>query len=318
MKKRMLTVIGDSPMANYIAINELKFDVVHCIYTPHDADIKKRLESLQTVVRRNHPEIEFELHPQVDPYDSKETRDIAFKLLTEHDSDDWWLNRTTGTEQMRAPLAAVFDKLSSEPWAIYVETKKGQIALINSAWVREEYKFQNGISVQDYFELHGQYVHEGTLNESTEIQLHNDLKRLDFHDICPSCTWHGASNYTLAEWDIAATYNYQLYVFERKKLQDGNAHTPQTLEQNAAVLHDIEKLAYTRAIFGGPFGKVYWLLSGSYDPKPSIKDRMQVLKINYIRGKEIVDVANNWKQHGLPPLKPKQPNPATPGTPSPE
>ena len=316
MTTRMLTIVSGAPLPNYIAINELDLHVVHCICTPA---MTKRLESLQKVVHRNHPNIQFQVHHLDDPFDSKSVWAIAYELLTTYSNDDWLLNRTTGTEQMRAPLATAFEKAFSGSCGFFVETEKGQIALINSAWVRQELKFQFGISVQDYFELHGQYVHEGTLNERSEIHLHNDLKRLDFHDICPSCTWLGASNNTLAEWDIAATYNYQLYVFERKKLQHGNAHTLRTLEeQDAAVLHDIEKLAYTRAIFGGPFGKVYWLLSGNFVPKETIVERIKVLGINYLRGDAVVQVANNWQINGLPPLKPKQPKPANPGTPSPE
>lgn len=303
---RLLTIISGQPLPNYIAINEIRPDVVHCIYTPNHGGMAEKLKALQSVVSRNLPDIRFELHPVDDPLDAAAIWSLGFQLLTQHDADRWLLNRTAGTEQMRMPLAAAFDKAFSEPEAFFVETERHQITFIKNNWVRDEYGFdKGGISVQDYFALHGQYVSEGTLQEATEIHLHNDLKRLAFDNLMPSCTWLRAGN-MLAEFDIAATHNYKLYVFERKRLNLGNAYTRLSLEeQDKAVLHDIEKLAYTRAIFGGPFGKVYWLLSGGYLPKDSIKERMKVLGINFLEGNAITNLANNFEQFGLPPLKPK-------------
>lgn len=303
---RLLTIISGQPLPNYIAINEIRPDVVHCIYTPNHGGMAEKLNALQSVVNRNLPDIRFELHPVDDPLDPAAIWNLGVELLNQHNTDRWLLNRTAGTEQMRMPLAAAFEEAFLEPEAFFVETERHQITFIREGWVRDEYEFdKGGISVQDYFALHGQYVTEGTLQEATEIHLFNELKRLAFDDLMPSCTWLRAGN-ILAEYDIAATHNYILYVFERKRLNLGNAYTRLSLEeQDKAVLHDIEKLAYTRAIFGGPFGKVYWLLSGGYVPKDSIKERMKVLKISYFEGTAINDLANNAEQNGLPPLKPK-------------
>lgn len=308
MTTRLLTIISGQPLPNYIAINEIRPDVVHCIYTPKHSGMADKLKALQSVVNCNLPDIQFELHPVDDPLDAAAIWDIGYKLLTQHDTDRWLLNRTAGTEQMRMPLAAAFEKAFTEPEAFFVETERNQITFIKKGWVRDEYEFdKGGISVQDYFALHGQYVSEGTLKEQTEIHLHNELKRLAFDDVMPSCTWLRAGS-NLAEYDIAATHNYKLYVFERKKLMLANSYTRLTLEeQDKAVLHDIEKLAYTRAIFGGPLGKVYWLLSGGYVPKDSIKERMKVLGIRYVEGPAITNLASEFAQNGLPPLKPKAP-----------
>lgn len=314
MTTRLLTIISGAPLPNYIAINEIQPDVVHCIYTPNQGGMADKLKALQSVVSCNHPSIQFVLHPVDDQYDPAAIWNIGFNLLMQHDTDEWLLNRTAGTEQMRMPLAAAFDKAFPDPKAFFVETEKNQITFIRKGWVREEYEFdKGGISVQDYFALHGQYVSAGQPTNPTEQHLYTDLQRLEFDDIAPSCTWMRAGN-ALAEYDIAATYNYRLYVFERKKLASANAYTRTLEEQDASVLHDIEKLAYTRAIFGGPLGKVYWLLSGGYVPKGSIKERMKVLGIQYVEGTEITNLATNFAQNGLPPLKPKLPK-AKPITP---
>lgn len=306
MTTRLLTIISGAPLPNYIAINEIQPDVVHCIYTPKQGGMSDKLQALQNVVKANHPDIQFVLHPVDDQYDPAAIWDIGFNLLMQHDTDEWLLNRTTGTEQMRMPLAAAFEKAFPDPKAFFVETEKNQITFIKKGWVRDEYAFEGGISVQDYFALHSQYVSAGQPTNATEQHLYNDLQRLEFDDIAPSCSWIRAGN-ALAEYDIAATHNYRLYVFERKKLQQANAYTQTQEEQDKAVLHDIEKLAYTRAIFGGPLGKVYWLLSGGYVPKGSIKERMKVLGINYVEGTAINNLANNHAQNGLPPLKSKPP-----------
>ena len=217
MTTRLLTIISGQPLPNYIAINEIQPNVVHCIYTPKYGGMAEKLEALRAVVGRNLPGIEFELHPVDDPLDAAAIWSIAYQLLMQHDTDQWLLNRTAGTEQMRMPLAAAFDKAFTEPKAFFVETERNQITFIKrEGWVRDEYEFdKGGISVQDYFALHGQYVHGGKLQEASEIHLYKELERLAFDDLMPSCTWIRAGN-ALAEYDIAATYNYKLYVFERK------------------------------------------------------------------------------------------------------
>jgi hypothetical protein len=311
---RLLTIISGQPLPNYIAINEIRPDVVHYIYTPKHGGMADKLKALQSVVGRKLPDVRFELHPVDDPFDAVAIWSIGFNLLQKHDTDRWLLNRTAGTEQMRMPLAAAFEKAFSEPEAFFVETERNQITFIKKGWIRDEYEFdKGGISVQDYFALHGQVVSAGQPTNPTEQHLYTDLQRLAFDDIAPSCTWLREGN-KLAEYDIAATFNYRLYVFERKKLAATNAYTRTLEEQDAAVLHDIEKLAYTRAIFGGPFGKVYWLLSGGYVPKGSIKERMKVLGIQYVEGTDITHLANHYEKNSLPAFKIKTPKAKTSAT----
>lgn len=299
MTKRLLTIISGQPLPNYIAINELKPDVVHCIYT---SNMKPRFDALKSVVQEKYPTIQFEEHAVIDPYDSLAVGKVGIELLDKFSNDEWHLNRSAGTEQMRAPLtAAFFEKFPGKFVTFFVESEKNQIAWISAAWARTEEAFKNSISVIDYFRLHGQTVKAGDPVNGTEKHLYNDLQRLSFDNLVASCKWtnHGIAS---AEYDIAATWKYRLYVFERKKLHVPGRYAAQTLEeQDMSVQHDIEKLAYTRAIFGGPYGQVYWLLSGTYVPKESIINRMKPLSIHYLRGDNITNIVRDQQQLGLPP-----------------
>jgi hypothetical protein len=304
MTHRLLPVITGQPLVNYIAIAELQPDVVHCIYTPGHGEMEKRLQALKAAVARNLPDVQFELHSVEDPYDSAAVWQIAYELLVGTDDSHWYLNRTAGTEQMRAPLAAAFEKAGLSNQTFFVETEKGQITFARDAWRRESQAFEQGITVKDYFLLHGQEVEPGNPVNATETQLFNDINRLQFDDVVASCKWI-QNGRQLAEYDVAAVVNYRLHVFERKKLQMANRYTQTRDEQDIAVRHDIEKLAYTRAIFGGPFGKVYWLLSGGYEPRESMVDRMHALSIHFIQGNELTQLARSPETFGLPPRREK-------------
>ena len=125
MTTRLLTIISGQPLPNYIAINEIRPDVVHCIYTPQHGGMKKRFEDLKEVVQRNIPDVRFEAHPIDNAYDSKGVWDLTVNLLTQHNNedDDWMLNRSAGTEQMRGPLVAAFDNFYDDTLrGFFVET----------------------------------------------------------------------------------------------------------------------------------------------------------------------------------------------------
>ena len=328
MTTRLLTIISGQPLPNYIAINEIRPDVVHCIYTPQHGGMKKRFEDLKEVVQRNIPDVRFEAHPIDNAYDSKGVWDLTVNLLTQHNNedDDWMLNRSAGTEQMRGPLVAAFDNFYDDTLrGFFVETDHHRISQMDENWTPTYHPFLHDIGIQDYFALHGQTVTiGGTPDNNFEQRLLSELQKLDFSEVMPDCKWMAKSE-ILAQYDTLATYKYQLFTFEVKQIE--NATTTDLLDKfkdsefvydaktrnfvhkdkNKVLVHDIEKLAYTRAIFGGPRGKAYWLMNGSFQPSASIQERMKRLNINSLIGgytvaKELIKDPNKY---GLPPLKRK-------------
>lgn len=306
--RRLLTIISGQPLPNYIAIAETQPDIVHCIVTK-SGGMKQKLQALQKVISANFPNIHFHIHEVKGPHDPLEVWNIAYELLVTHCHDEWLLNRSAGTEQMRLPLSAAFQKAGrDQEGAFFVETEKGMLTTIGEGWQRHEEEFHQGINVSDYFALHGQDIFSGDPVNDNEKQLMRQLQKLAFDDVVSSCSWRRNGN-LLAEYDAAATEGYRLYLFETKALSEGSTYIDggrtviSEKQKDANVLHDIEKLAYSRAIFGGPFGHVFWLLSGSYQPKTSIIERMKALSITYLPNNQMASLVKQRAKYHLPDLK---------------
>ena len=333
MTTRLLTIISGAPLPNYIAINEIRPEVVHCIYTPKQGGMKKRMQDLQDVVQRNIPNVRFEEHPIDNAYDSKAVWDVTVDLLKLHNKvdDDWMLNRSAGTEQMRGPLVAAFDAFYDDTLrGFFVETDKNRISQMDENWSPTYHPFIHDIGVKDYFALHGQTITLGGAPDNNfEQRLLSELQKLDFFEVMPDCKWI-ANQETLAQYDTLGIYKYKLYTFEVKQIE--NVTTTALLDEfkdsdfvydtktrnivykdkNKVLVHDIEKLAYTRSIFGGPTGKAYWLMNGSFRPSLSIQERMKRLQIQSLIGGYTVakELVKDPEKYSLPPLKPKaRPNP---------
>lgn len=314
MTRRLLTIISGAPLPNYIAINETtsRPDVAHCIFTPAQGGMDARLASLQQVATRNIPGTRFELHPVADPYDSAAVWQIAYDLLTRHAGDEWFLNRTAGTEQMRAPLADAFRLSGKESQSFCVETERNQITFSAAGWRRTSQPFAGSISVEDYFALHGQTVTQKQPDQrnGAEADLVRQLEMLRFDCVAPNCVWsNGINRMPMAEYDVAAIAGYRLHVFERKRMRDFSSVSNSELDAKARAvrqaqgnnaLHDVEKLAYTRAIFGGPFGRVYWVLSGGYQIPETLRNRIPVLNVTLIDGERTQHIASRPQDFGLP------------------
>jgi hypothetical protein len=58
-----------------------------------------------------------------------------------------------------------------------------------------------------------------------------------------------------------------------------------------------------RQDFGGPFGKSYWVFSGSYDLSPDQEERIQAFRITLILNSQIGEISQNPAKFGLPELR---------------
>jgi hypothetical protein len=142
------------------------------------------------------------------------------------------------------------------------------------------------------------------------------LEKLSFDDLAGSVSWvssrEGAGDAALAEFDAVATARYRLCVFERKHLTDpeGNPNIPEGARRQVrgkfsrAIQHDLEKLAYTRAIFGGPFGRVYWLFSGTFKVAEEYVRRFEQLGVTVVPEEDVRNIARAAARLQLPPRRP--------------
>ena len=316
MTRRLLTIISGQPLPNYIALAETatRPDVVHCLYTPAQSGMAQRLEALQRLCQKHFPQVEFQPIAVDDAYDSSAVWKLGYKLLTDHKSDQWLLNRTAGTEQMRAPLAEAFRLLGNQGdfRSFFVETEKSQTTFVDNAWLQKSEPFRGDISVGDYFSLHGHQPErkDQDFNNRAEHELHKALDKLAFHNLMPSCglKFRGGPQFDVA-YDEAGTYQYRLLVFERKHWlletfpRIGGLSKGVKKSKEDGIQHDLEKLAYTRAIFGGPFGSVYWVLSGTYKWPAGLQARCEALGVRLITGYDNL-LVKQQKSLGLPPKRP--------------
>jgi hypothetical protein len=312
----MLTIITGQPLPNYIPVNEpsTRPEVLHCIHTPGKGGMDARLAALKEVIARTHPGIEIRGHPIESAYDPKAVHELGEQILTDYPADEWTLNATAGTKLMSSPLERLFHERRRR--VIYVDTEQGRLVEVSADWGLRPQPFQRGVDVQTYFELFGQRLRLGEAQHWTEDVLMRQLKKLAFDDLAGSVSWvssrEGAGDAALAEFDAVATARYRLYVFERKHLTDpeGNPNIPQGAKRqlrgkfSRAIQHDLEKLAYTRAIFGGPFGRVFWLFSGTFKVAEEYVRRFEQLGVTVVPEEDVRNIACAAERLQLPPRRP--------------
>jgi len=308
--RRLLTIITGQPLVNYIALAEpsTRPNVVHCIFTPNTGAMKERYAALKQVIGTNFSDIEFIDHPVSGSHKSREVWEIGSNLLKQFSDDDWLLNRTVGTEQMRAPLAELFRVSGANRRSFFVETERSNFAFSEDNWEYRMIPFQSGITVEDYFALHLVKLKSGVATNSTEQSLIRAMRSLSFFDIQASCKWMSDEGNIHAEYDCAGTTDYRLYLWERKRLQKSDHKVGLTSEQKGwdterkkyDIQHDIEKLAYSRAVFGGPFGRVYWVFTGQFPVSDALLKKASELGIRVVKGISDSELASRWKEFGLP------------------
>jgi hypothetical protein len=311
----MLTVMTGQPLVNYIAANEpaTRPHVLHCIVTP---EMDARYASLRDVLAVRHPTMEVVRHDVASALDSAAVHALATGLLATFRTDEWLLNRTTGTEQLRAPLASLFEAGAAQNrQSFFVQTGKGNIAFARSDWTYDESAFSDAVSVQDYFSLIGMKVQfTGSVNR-VENELLAAMKKLRFDSIHGNCVWlnpRDGGKTAFAEYDCVATSGYRLFVFERKhynkqsvaKGQVAHQVRARTKNMRDSILHDIEKLAYTRHLAGAAFAQVYWVFTGDFEVSDVVRQKAGELGIRMIEGQWGAQMARFPQQLGLPPPQP--------------
>lgn len=292
--KRMLCFISDMILPNFILLNEAatKPDVLHAIFTPSEQRMRKRLNDLETVAKSKFPNMKIEEVPIPDAYNGKAIYESCKSLVENYPDDDWKLNSTGGTKLMSLPAIEFFRQAGLEFY--YVETFRNRILNIKPNWEIAEIPFNNTVTIEEYFKLHGHIAKSGTSVNRHETHIFRQLQKLNWI-VEASVRWRNPENTAdLAEYDVIGINNYQMYVFECKKKNSTDKEK---------VLKDLLKLSQIKHDFGGPFGKIYWIFNGQAEIGQMNKIRIREFGINLISGNEVNQLSANPQKFGLPPVK---------------
>jgi len=292
--KRMLCFISDMILPNFIPLNEAatKPDVLHAIFTPSEERMKKRLKDLKTVVKAKFPNLKIEEVEIPDAYDGKAIYESCKTLVEDYPNDDWKLNSTGGTKLMSSPAIEFFREAKLEFY--YVETFRNRILSIKPDWEISEIPFNNSISIEEYFQLHGHIAKPGKSINRHEIHIFNQLQKLNW-TVEASVRWRNPDNTSdLAEYDMIGIHDYQMSVFECKRKNSTDKEK---------VLKDLLKLSQIKYAFGGPFGKIYWIFNGQAQIGKMNEIRIKEFGIKLISGDDVNQISNNPQKFGLPPIK---------------
>lgn len=69
------------------------------------------------------------------------------------------------------------------------------------------------------------------------------------------------------------------------------------------IKNDLFKLFQMREDLGGPFGKSYWIFSGSYQLSGEQEERILAFRITSILRSQIGEISQNPRKFGLPEIK---------------
>lgn len=306
--KRMLSFISDQRLPNFIPINEpaTRPDALHLVYTPRVDTMRQRYDDLRRVLTKVFPEVRLEDPLEVDDaYDGRGIYEACAALLRRHPHDSWSLNATGGTKLMSAPAMDLFRR---EGWPVYyVDTPHDRIVQVRHDWSLEALAFVGTIGLETYFDLHGATVTVGKPRTRQERHLYETLKRLDW-SVFPSVVL-SSNALVLAEYDVVGIRHYQMSVFECKRLRRLEAsphHTDDELRkaqrrQRSDVSEDLMKLDQVRNHFGGPFGRIFWVLGGGYELTEHQAARIRQFRITLLREQDVPDLARHPERYGLPP-----------------
>lgn len=309
--KRMLCFISDMILPNFIPLNEpiTKPDVLHAVYTPSEARMKKRLEDLKTVVRSKFSNLKIEEVPISDAYDSMQIYRKCREVVEANPNAEWSLNATGGTKLMSSPADEYFRDKNLAVY--YVDTRKNCILRIAKDWSFTEIPFQNSIDVETYFALHGHRIKVETPRTDQEQRVFNQLKQLDW-DVWASVNWLRPDDNQLqiAEYDIIGIKDYKMSVFECKRLNinrysvASGAATQEELERvENDILNDLYKLSQAQKSFGGFFSKIYWIFNGKAKINRTNLERIKEFNIKLIKGDEVSRLVEKADEFGLPSKK---------------
>lgn len=306
--KRMLCFISDMILPNFIPLNETaaKPDVLHAIFTPSEARMKKRLNDLETVVRAKFPNIKIEAVPISDAYDSAQIYRKCKEVVEANPNDDWSLNATGGTKLMSSPADEYFRDKNLAVY--YVDTRKNCILQIAKDWSFAEIPFQNSIDVETFFALHGHKIKVETPRTPQETRVFEQLKQLDW-DVWTSVNWLRPDNdeMQIAEYDIICIKDYKMSVFEckrlninRKLVEIGRATQEELERVENDILNDLYKLSQAQKSFGGFFSKIYWIFNGQAKINRTNYERIKEFNIKLIKGDEVNQLIQKADEFGFP------------------
>lgn len=313
----MICLIGGQLLPNFIPVNESKTrpDVLHAIYTPKNAGMKKNWLSLKTTLQNKFPALKFEEIEIEDEYDAVEIKQQCEKLLRDNSSDNWSLNATGGTKLMSLPAIEVFGKAHRPVY--YVETPKKRMLLVKSDWSTEPIPFENTIDVTTYFQLYGREITIGGKTTKQEQQLFNHLSKLNWQ-VWQSVKLKNKENDNkteLAEFDVIGIEHYSLSHFECKNLQinredveSGFVPRVALVKAKQSIKDDLYKLAQTRNSFGGPFGKSFWVFRGRIELESIDLDRIKEFNITLIRDNQVDNLLTHPSTYNLPDRKANKSN----------
>lgn len=309
--KRMICIISGQPLPNFIPLNEpaTRPDALHAFFTKGDKMMERRWQHLKTVIKQSFPNMQLQGVSLKNAYDPHEIQQECFRVMRQHLQDDWVLNATGGTKLMSAPAIEVFRELRQE--IFYVESERNRTLRLLADWRTEELPFQSSVDLTTYFALYGQEISVGESATGQEGNVVRQLQKLDWQ-VWPSVTLLDQGQ-AINEYDAIGIRHYQLSAFECKNIAAPNKSqlTQQQFfdeigKKNDQIQMDLLKLFRLQQGFGGPFGKAYWVFSGSFRLGNAQEARIRDFRINTIRKGQINEISKTPEKFGLPLLKPKR------------
>jgi hypothetical protein len=294
--KRMVSLISDQILPNFIPVNEpsTRPDVLHGIFTPSDGNMKRRWENLKAVITEKYPQTETDDVPISDAYNAREIQQRCEDLLEQYPDDEWLLNATGGTKLMSAPASEVFHRNGRDVY--YVESFRNRMLKVEPNWEMTPISFTESLGVETYFRLYGREIAPGKSQSRQEKHVVKQLEQLDWR-VWPSVTLKH-NEQSLVEYDAIGIRHYQCSAFECKKLSDWRGEAVKD-----EILIDLLKLYQVQQLFGGPFGRSYWVFSGDHKLTDLEEERIRLFRINLIKGADINRIASESARFDLPERK---------------
>jgi hypothetical protein len=191
---------------------------------------------------------------------------------------------------MSSPAIEIFFKHGLKVY--YVESPENRTLEVGRDWNVKTLPFTKTLDVKTFFGLYGRTVQIGATDKYQEKELQQQLSKLDWR-VWPNVKLT-LGDVLMAEYDAVGIHHYQCSFFECKSIAAG--------KENASdiVARDLLKLYQTNNQFGGPFGKAYWVLGGSYKINTVNEQRIRDFKITSIPGEKVKSLADDAEKYGLP------------------
>lgn len=205
---------------------------------------------------------------------------------------------------MSAPAVEVFYRNGRK--VFYVESPKNRTLEIHPDWTVVPLAFEETVDIRTYFQLHGYEVEVGQPLTKQEHTVRRQLQKLDW-EVSPSVVLTSQGR-RINEYDAIGIRFYQCSFFECKRIRKP-VNVKDREAKREIIRNDLLKLFQMRQDFGGPFGKSYWVFSGSYELSPEQEERIRAFRITLILRSQIGEISQNPAKFGLPELSVMRTNP---------